>query len=48
MYKIMFEYPGQEPEEIDEADTQEDADYLLGEYRLAYGPGSKLWIKKVK
>lgn len=26
-------------EEIDTAETQEDADYLIGEYKMAFGPG---------
>jgi hypothetical protein len=45
MYKIMYKYPGLEWEEIDETDDEEDARFLLGEYKLAYRVG-KLKIKK--
>jgi hypothetical protein len=31
-------------EEIDSADTRQEAEYLLAEYRLAFGPGWVLWI----
>ncbi|MHC4229457.1 MAG: hypothetical protein ACYSW0_18660 [Planctomycetota bacterium] len=44
MFLIKGSYNGQ-TETIDEADTREDALYLLGEYRLAFGQGWRLWIK---
>jgi hypothetical protein len=31
-------------EEIDSADTEQEAETLLGEYRLAFGPTWTLWI----
>ena len=36
MYKIIGTYHGKS-EEIDSADTLQDAQYLRGEYQLAYG-----------
>jgi hypothetical protein len=47
MFKIMGKYQGK-TEEIDSAETRSEADYLLGEYRLAYGAGWKLWVKKTR
>jgi len=44
MYKIMGRYNGADAEEIDEADTREDAEYLLEEYSTAFGDGWELWI----
>lgn len=32
-------------EEIDEAETHEEAEKLLAEYRMAFGDGWALWIK---
>ena len=46
MYKIMYQYKDQEPEEVDEFDTKKEAMSMLSEYRMAYPAGSKLWIKK--
>tara|TARA_Y100000310_G_scaffold155094_1_gene154582 strand:- start:94 stop:291 length:198 start_codon:yes stop_codon:yes gene_type:complete len=37
MYKIMGTYRGNS-EELDEADTLDEANYLLTEYRVAFGP----------
>lgn len=45
MYKIMGRYKGGEPEEIDIAETNAEAEYLLNEYVLAFGRGWELWIK---
>lgn len=46
MYKIWAKYRDQDWEEVDEADNFEDAQYLIGEYRMAFGPG---WtIKSVR
>lgn len=43
MFAIMGKYQGREEGEIDTAETQEDASYLLGEYQLAFrGQGWKL------
>ena len=33
-------------EELDEAKTEKEANYLLGEYALAYGPGWEIWIEE--
>ncbi len=46
-YLIIGTYQG-ETEEVDSADTKEEAQYLLGEYRLAFGPDWYLRIKKGK
>jgi hypothetical protein len=46
-YLIMGKYRGQ-IEEIDEAKTRKEAQYLLSEYRLAFGLGWQLWIKPSK
>ena len=43
MYKIMGRYEGS-TEEIDTAATKHEAEYLLGEYALAFGPAWALWI----
>lgn len=45
-YKIMGRYEGADTEEIDTTETKEEAEYLLSEYRLAYGNGWQLWIRK--
>jgi hypothetical protein len=45
-FKIMGKYIGLAPEEIDVAQTREEADYLLGEYKLAYGRDWQLWIEE--
>jgi hypothetical protein len=44
MYKIMETYSSGQTEEIDTADTREEAEFLLGEYRMAFGSDWKLWI----
>ena len=36
-YKIMGKYKNQPKEEIDRADSLREANYLLGEYQIAYG-----------
>jgi len=46
MYKIMGKLKGCETEEIDSAETAEDAEYLLGEYQLAFGSDWKLWVER--
>jgi len=43
-YKIMGEYKGN-VEEVDTADTKAEAEYLLGEYRLAFGNS---WVLRIK
>jgi hypothetical protein len=46
-YLIMGKYKNSPAEEIDHADTRQGADYLLGEYRMAYGSGWRLWVKRI-
>ena len=47
-YAIMGKLPGAELEEIDTADTRDEAEYLLGEYRMAFGPDWILSVRAVK
>ena len=44
-YIIWGEYEGKK-EKIDRAKTEHEANYLVGEYRLAFGKGWKIWWKK--
>lgn len=46
MYKIIGKYRGQS-EVIDEAGTLKEANYLANEYRIAYGQGWTIIIKKI-
>lgn len=36
---IWFRYEGKKPEKIDSASTQREADFLVGEYTMAFGCG---------
>ena len=45
MYSIMYQYPGVDAEEVDTAESESEANILLGEYRLAYGSVGRLWIQ---
>jgi hypothetical protein len=45
-YIIMGTYHGN-TEEVDEAETRKEALYLLGEYRLGFGPEWSLRIKYI-
>lgn len=48
-YLIMYCYPASNldaAEEIDSADTKFEATQLLHEYRQAYGPNGRLWLKR--
>lgn len=40
---IWFQLPGQKPEVVDRASNLQEAEYLLGQYRLAFGPQAVLW-----
>ena len=42
MYIIFGRYNG-ETEEVDQASTKQEAEYLVQEYRLAFGPGWQIW-----
>lgn len=44
-YKIMGRHCG-ETEEIDSADTMREAQYLANEYRIAFGAGWQIFIKR--
>jgi hypothetical protein len=46
MFKIMAKWNNNNVEEIDTADTKEEAEYLLGEYKMAFGLScSRIWIE---
>ena len=47
MWIIKGKHQGRE-EEIDQAETEEEIDYMLAEYRIAFGPGWLLWKKEKK
>lgn len=44
-YTIHASFDGSEPEEVDTADDEDEARYLLQEYRMAYGGNSDVWIE---
>ena len=45
MYKIMAKFKSG-VEEIDTAETEKEAEYLLGEYQMAFGLSSlSIWIE---
>lgn len=44
-YVIVGRYQNGGIEEIDEADSKADAEYMLSEYRTAFGTDWELWIR---
>lgn len=44
MFRIMGKYKGR-TEEIDTADDPKTAEYLRGEYQMAYGPQWTVWVE---
>lgn len=46
--RIWGRYKKNAPEVIDEASSQKDADYLVGEYRMAYGRDWIVWAGRKK
>lgn len=44
MFKIMGKHGDGPQEEIDEFATYEEAEKMLIEYKMAYGPTWKMWI----
>lgn len=46
-YKIMGKFQGQ-TEEIDVATNKLDADELIQEYKIAYGPAWRIWAEPAK
>jgi len=40
--------PNDTVEKIDQASSQKDADYLAGEYRMAFGRDWKIWAGRKK
>ena len=47
-YAIMGKYLNHAAGEIDTAEGDQGADYLIDEYRLAYGSGWSLWKKRIQ
>jgi len=45
-FKIIGKYKSLPVEEIDKAETRKEANYLLQEYRLAFGKDWQLHIKR--
>ena len=45
MYKIMGKSK-QGKEELDTAETRKEAQRLVGEYIMAFGPGWTVWLEK--
>jgi len=46
-YIIWGEYDGREKEELDEFESADEADRMIEEYALAFGPDWKLWKERV-
>jgi hypothetical protein len=42
-YRIKAKYGHAPVEEIDKTTTEQDANFLVGEYRMAYGKGWIIW-----
>lgn len=45
VYKIMVSSKYGHAEEVDSASTKKEANYLVKEYRMAYGPDFWVYIK---
>ena len=48
IYKISGKYLNEEWEEIDTAEDKKEAEYLVKEYRMAYGKDWKITYRKQK
>jgi len=48
LYQIYAKLEGKDWELIDTAETEKDLDYMLGEYRLAYGKGWTWRVEEVE
>ncbi len=44
-FKIMGKHKG-ETEQLDTAEDRQERDYLLGEYRLAFGSAWTIWAQE--
>jgi len=44
MYRIMARYKNMDEEEVDTADTKDEATFLLHEYTMAYDNDFTVWI----
>ena len=47
MFIIMGQYQGRDAEEIDTADNQKSAEYLVAEYKMAFGEHWHIWFNHV-
>ena len=45
---IVGQYLSASKEVIDEAESRKEANYLLKEYRMAFGPGWSIWLANRK
>jgi hypothetical protein len=45
-WTIMGQYRKEEPEEVDRARDRDEANYLVGEYRLAFGQHWRIWKRR--
>lgn len=48
MFEIRGKYPGEAWETIDTADTEQDARYLVREYKMAYGPEWRITCRRAR
>ena len=47
MYKIFARWLNGQSEEVDTADSKEEANILVAEYRMAYGPAAlSVWYEE--
>jgi hypothetical protein len=42
-YVVMGQLGSRAPERLDTADNEHNAEYLVGEYKMAFGPKWKIW-----
>ena len=45
-YVIYTSYKGRSKEETDTADTRKEAEFLVGEYRMAFGSTFTVWYEE--
>lgn len=43
LISIWYAAPGQKPEVVDRASNLQEANYMLQEYKMAFGPKAVLW-----
>lgn len=45
-YKIVGQCLGSDKEEIDETDSLQEAEKMMDEYIMAFGPSWEIWLEK--